>query len=240
MPVFMLLLEGEAVAKKDLSVIDIINGHRIFIGKNSWHYRTRFFDVVPMADGKFGMLQPKSEKYFEFTTTKDFPSYLVIPNAYRMRIEPVTKWQKLKTARFSNKNITVYKRKVKVFARKARTTLLQLEENLDKKTDTRIRIVFGTQELWVTNDFGKQEGLRKFLSVFFGCPVELGLPVRETLEFPGCTFDVNEKLIRAVKISAIDTFADFGTIPRGATRGKDLVNVLSGSGGMLEFLYQAR
>lgn len=234
-------LNSLCFAKKTVSVIETAMGHRIHLDENKWHYRTRFFDVVPLSNGKFAMMQANSKKYYEFVTTKDFPKYLVIPISYRFKIEATSKWKKIKKTKFLDHNIVVYRRSVNVHARKARTTLLQLEENLDNKKDNRIRIIKGTQELWITNDFGKQLSLRKFLKVFYGCPTELGLPVRESLAFPGCVSLVNKRMLRGIKISKSKSWANFGTIPPGAKKGADLMRVLSGSsGGMLEFLYRAR
>lgn len=219
-----LFAAAPSFAADGLRRIEMADDRVFYVSNSNWHMKTRWYDAVGLPSGKFGMVNPGCNKYFELTSADQIPPFVIIPNSHM----PEVKGGELKFARkakFLSYDVNVLARKVKVRFRKNGVVLTEP----------------GEEEIWVSPAIPAPPSLLKFLALYYSCDVhnQKLMPIRHVLKFPGRPKGLEEHYLQASKIENAKPFGSFGQLPKGAGITKDFVQVMTGSDdSVLDFLYR--
>lgn len=219
-----LFAAAPSFASDGLRRIEMTNDRVFYVSNSKWHMKTRWYDAVSLPSGKFGMVNPGCNKYFELISADQIPPFVIIPNSHM----PEVVGGPLKFARktkFLTYDVNVLARKVKVRFRKNGTVLIEP----------------GEEEIWVSPAIPAPPGLLKFLALYYACDVhnQKLMPIKHVLKFPGRPNGLEEHYLQARKIENAKPFVSFGQLPKGAGITNDFVQVMTGSDdSVLDFLYR--
>lgn len=235
-----LLAAAPCFAADGLRRIEMANDRVFYVSNTRWQMKTRWYDAVSLPSGKFAMVNPGCNKYFELASGSQLPPFVIIPNSHM----PDITGGPLKFARkdkFLNYDVNILARKVKVRFKKNRGIITQLgEDNVLKKSRV-ITTEVGEEEIWVSPAIPAPPSLLKFLAFYYNCDVQNQkfMPIKHVLKFPGKPKGLEEHYLQARKIENATAFESFGQLPTDARITNDFIRVMTGSDdSVLDFLYR--
>lgn len=219
-----LLAAAPTSAAESIRRIEMADDRVFYVSNSRWHMKTRWYDAVSLPSGKFGMVNPGCNKYFELVSAKQIPPFVIIPNSHM----PEFTGGPLKFSRkdkFLTYDVNVFSRKVKVRFRANKAVFTQP----------------GDEEIWVSPAIPAPASLLKFLAFYYACDAQNQkfLPIKHELKFPGRPSGLEEHYLQAKKIQNAKPFDSFGQLPKDARITNDFVQVMTGSDdSVLDFLYR--
>jgi hypothetical protein len=179
-----LLAAAPSFAADGIRRIEMTDDRVFYMTNSKWHMKTRWYDAVSLVSGKFGMVNPGCNKYFELTSADQIPPFVIIPNSHM----PEVKGGALKFVRkdkFLKYDVNVLSRKVKVRFRSNGGVLIQP----------------GDEEIWVSPAIPAPPSLLKFLAFYYACDAQNQrfMPIKYVLNFPGRPKGLEEHYLQAKK-----------------------------------------